>query len=333
MALPDGIDWAEKPFRRGLPGAIVADDGGAFVANADDLFMRFPVESLELRVVRMSEVRELAECSWLERIISLVFTQGTSARSCSAYTGITAPHEPDGTALGSEFTTPATVSTVVRSRVFRQLTSLSVRIAAPVARWQRNSHNSPNRPRRRNSDLSSNRLTAEVVSRLVSSRAVNAVEDLDLSENNLGAEGVTAAGSRKLPGVAVASLAALRPQEEGVSALAAAEFFPELRSLSLGSNNLQPGGGVRPWRTPRRITSAYSICVRTASATVARRHWRNNPRLGNLILLDLADAKISNAGAGSTRGLAAPRRPELLEPLRQLHQRARRGSTSRAFRP
>ncbi len=35
--LPDGIDHAREPFRRGLPGAIRADDGNAFVSDADDL--------------------------------------------------------------------------------------------------------------------------------------------------------------------------------------------------------------------------------------------------------------------------------------------------------
>src|SRR5262249_12443295 len=127
VVLPDGIDWADKPFRRGLPGAIEARDGAVFVTNADDLFTRFPIESLDLRVVRMSEVREVADCSWLERIVSLAFTQGTSAQVVRPI--LASPHLANLTELrlGSEFTTPATVSAVVRSRVFKRLTSLGVR--------------------------------------------------------------------------------------------------------------------------------------------------------------------------------------------------------------
>jgi uncharacterized protein (TIGR02996 family) len=296
-ALPDGIEWVRDPFRRGLPGAIEARDGEVFVSNADDLFTRFPIESLDLRVVRASEVREVAECSWLERIISLAFTQGTSAPIIRPI--LASPHLTQLTELrlSSEFTTPATVTAIVRSRVFKQLTSLGVRsdsrssgtMAGELARLAKP-------PALKKLDLSGNRLTADVVASLVASEAVGAVEDLDLSENTLDAEGVAALAEGHLPALRSLHLLRTRPREDGVSALAAAEFFPELRSLSLGGNNLGPSAVFALANAPAdnlRVLDLRENRVGDRGAT----SLAENPHLGNLVLLDLAEANIGNAGA------------------------------------
>src|SRR5437660_216798 len=76
LELPDGFDWAREPFRRGLPGAVQVSDARSFVPHADDLFTRYPIEALELSLIRVSDARELAECSWLERLTSLSLVQG-----------------------------------------------------------------------------------------------------------------------------------------------------------------------------------------------------------------------------------------------------------------
>src|SRR5262245_48056711 len=81
--LPDGLAWDREPFRRGLPGAIAADDAAAFVANADDLFARFPIESLEVRVVRLADARGFALCPFLARLVRLSVTLGLSGQSAT----------------------------------------------------------------------------------------------------------------------------------------------------------------------------------------------------------------------------------------------------------
>jgi uncharacterized protein (TIGR02996 family) len=295
--LPDGIEWVVPPFRRGLPGAIIADDGKQFVSGVDDLFTRFPIESLDLKVVRMAEARELAECSWLERITSLAFPQGTSGpiiRQILASPLLTRLTE---LRLSSQFTTAPTVSAVARSRVFKQLTSLSVRSdsrSGGTMATELANHKKP--PALKKLDLSSNRLTAEVISQLVSSEAVSALEDLDLSENNLRAEGVAALAAGRLPALRSLHLLRTGPQEDGVAALTTAEFFPELRSLSLGGNNLGPTAVFALASAPADNLHVLDLRENRVGDRGAI-SLAENPHLGNLILLDLAEAKINNAGA------------------------------------
>src|SRR5262249_12009141 len=81
LELPEGIDWAREAFRRGLPAAIQVRDGAAFVAHAEELFARYPIESLELSVLRVADVRALAACEGLNRITQLTLAQGASAQA------------------------------------------------------------------------------------------------------------------------------------------------------------------------------------------------------------------------------------------------------------
>src|SRR4051812_12191663 len=79
--LPDGLNWAREPFRRGFPSAVEARDAAAFVAHADDLFARFPVDSLELRVARLADLRAFAECEWVGRLARLTVSEGLSGQA------------------------------------------------------------------------------------------------------------------------------------------------------------------------------------------------------------------------------------------------------------
>src|SRR5438128_226792 len=86
--------------------------------------------------------------------------------------------------------TASRAAAVVRSRVFRQLTALSCRTDRPGGGGRGlvdGLTQLTNPPRLASLDLSGNRLTAELVARLLSAPAIAAVEDLDLSDNNLGA--------------------------------------------------------------------------------------------------------------------------------------------------
>src|SRR5690349_2258850 len=53
--LPDGLQWAAEPFRRGFPAAVEAGDGSAFVAHADELFALAPIEELHLTAIPAGE--------------------------------------------------------------------------------------------------------------------------------------------------------------------------------------------------------------------------------------------------------------------------------------
>jgi uncharacterized protein (TIGR02996 family) len=299
LVLPEGIDWARDPFRRGLPGAVRADTGTAFAAHADELFTRYPIEALELQAIRPPDTRVLPACEWLERITALSLVQGAGGPTVAQL--LASPHltRLRELHLGPELTTPAAVRAVALSRVFGQLTALGVRsdsrgggtLAGELAR-----HKKP--PALTKLDLSGNRLTAQALAPLVASAAVAAVEDLDLSDNNLGAEGVTAVAAGALPALRSLHLLRTRPQEAGVAALVRASFFPELRSLSLGGNNLGPAAAVEIANPPAGAVQLRVLDLRDnkigdrGAAALA-----NSPRLASLIELDLAESRVGDAGA------------------------------------
>ncbi len=301
LDLPDGIDWAVPPHRRGLPGAVQARDGAAFVAAAADLFARYPIESLELTVVRTQDTRALAECAWLDRVRTLLLGQGAGGPTVGQLLG--SPHLSRLRELrvGSQLTTPSTVTAIVRSPVFRRLTALGVRndqrvggrLAGELARLREP-------PRLARLDLSGNRLAAGALADLVSSAAVAAVEDFDLSDNNLGAAGVAALAAGRLPALRALHLLRTRPQEGGVAALAGAGFFPDLRSLSLGENNLGPAAVFALAAAPAAKLELRVLDLREnrigdrGAAALA-----GCAGLANLIHLDLAQADVGDAGAAA----------------------------------
>lgn len=296
LELPDGIEWARDPFRRGLPGAIRARDGAAFVAHADALFTQFPIEALELSVVRVADTRAFAACSWLVRLVSLSLAQGGGRNAVEPL--LASPHLTRLTDLriGSGLTTTATVFAILRSPAFKRLTAFGMRndpregglLAGELARLS-------NPPRLTTLDLSGNRLTAASLAPLLSSEAVVAVEDLDLSDNNLGPLGVAALARGEFPALRALHLLRTRPQDDGVAALVGASSFPELRSLALGGNNLGPNAALALAGAPAenlRVLDLRENRVGDRGAVALAR----SAHLPNLIELDLAEAHVGDAG-------------------------------------
>ncbi len=266
--LPDKLSWPHDPFRRGLPGAVQARDGGAFVGHAEHLFARYPIEALELTVVRLAEAADLAACPYLNRLRSLSFVQGVSRQ------GIAPLLESEHVArltelhLGPQFTTAEAIGEVARSQLFPRLTSLSLRadraggaVTAALAGLTRP-------PRLKRLDISGNRLTWLSLDTLRTSAVLDSLGELDLSDNNLGPEGLAALEEVPLPNLRALHLARTRPAVEGVAVLTAAGFFRELRALSLAGNILGPEAALDLAGAP-----------------------------GNLLALDLSDNRVGDTGA------------------------------------
>ncbi|MFM8275160.1 MAG: TIGR02996 domain-containing protein [Gemmata sp.] len=303
--LPDGVSWARDPFRRGLPAAIQAQNGAAFVARADELFALYPIESLELAVTRVADTAALAACPWLSRVRHLALVQGAGAQGLQRLLGSEHFERLTDLHLGSQLTTAAAVSVVVRSPVFGRLTALSVREDRPgggslvgaLARL-------PHPPQLTNLDLSGNRLNAESLRPLLESAALEAVVELSLSDNNLGAAGTAALAAAPLPNLRALHLARTRPTVEGVAALVGANFFRGLRGLSLAGNSLAPAAAARLAGAP-----ASGLCVLNLDGNnlgdpgaVALATGAN---LAGLLVLEAAEAGIGGPGADALAQSAA----------------------------
>lgn len=295
--LPEGLSWARDPFRRGLPGAVQAKYGATFVAHAEELFARYPIEALELTGARVADMAELAACHWLNRLRSLSLSEGAGGATVRRlldsehFERLTELH------LGSQLTTAATVTAVVRSRVFGQLTGLSVREDRPgggslvgaLARLDKP-------PKLKRLDLSANRLTAEALGPLAQSAALEAVEELNLSDNNLGAEGMAALAAAPLPNLRALNLLRTRPTVDGVAALAGARFFAELRSLTLGGNNLVAPAVAWLTGAPARNLRVLNLDLNRVGDRGAGA-LASGANIAGLLVLDLAEAQVGDAGA------------------------------------
>jgi uncharacterized protein (TIGR02996 family) len=309
--LPDGLQWVQEPFRRGLPAAVEAKDGAAFLAHADELFNRYPIESVEFAAIRVAEVGSLAESPWLTRLTRLGFPAGLSGQVAPRL--LNSPNLTRLTELyvGPGMTVRTAARALVHSQAFRRLTSLSWRddqrsggaVLAELIQLA-------DPPRLKKLDLSGNRITADAVGRLAAAPALAAVEDLDLSGNTLGPDGVRALIDAaffpdRLPRLRSLHLLHTRPETDGVRALTATAFFPELQSLSLGGNNLGPAAAKLIADSPAvgslRVLDLREnrLGDRGAAALAASRH------LHNLMQLDLAENQIGEAGAAAIAESAA----------------------------
>jgi uncharacterized protein (TIGR02996 family) len=296
--LPEGLKWAREPFRRGFPAAIQASNGAAFVAHAEELFGRFPIELLVLgEGVSMSDTAPLARCEWLSRITALEVTPGINRTGANRLlnsrhlTRLTDLH------VGSGLTTPRAIQDVIESKAFRGLTGFSCRDdirAGPVVNLLTSLANPPHL---RRLDLSGNRLTAHRLTPLTTSPLLADVEELDLSDNNLGPEGAAAVAAAALPRLRTLRLLRARARDAGVGALAASDLMTGLRGLHLGGNHLGPAaaealGGVAAAENLRVLDLTDNPLGDDGAFALA-----DSPHLRNLVLLDLAQNLIEDRGA------------------------------------
>lgn len=299
LVLPDGLDWAREPFRRGFPANVQARDAAAFVAHADELFAQFPIESVELSVARVAEASEFAGCPWVSRLSRLSVTQGIGGQAAARLLGSEHYERLRELHVGAGLTTAETARSVVRSRVFRRLTTLSCRddqgggrtLVLELTRLA-------DPPRLRSLDLSGNRLTDEQLAGLLRAPALADVEELDLSDNTLGAEGMRVLSAARLPKLHSLRLLRTRPALTGVLSLVDGDGATRLRSLTLGGNNL-------PADAAELLASETLDGLRVLDLRENRlgdsgvETLAASPYLRNLAHLDLASNEIEDGGADS----------------------------------
>lgn len=301
--LPDGLDWAREPFRRGFPANVEARDAAAFAAHAGDLFAQFPVESVELAVARLAEAGEFAAGEWASRLVRLSVAQGLSAQAARRLLGSAHYERLRELHIGAQLTTAETARSIVRSRVFRQLTSLSCRDDRAGGRTLVSELTQlADPPRLRVLDLSGNRLTAEQLGRLAGAPALSAVEELDLSDNNLRAAGVRAVAGANLPHLRCLRLLRTQPETGGVEALASSALSGELRSLTLGGNNLPPVAAAILGSSSRASNLRVLDLRENRLGDAGAAALAASPHLANLVHLDLATNLVEDDGADALAG-------------------------------
>ncbi len=296
--LPEGVQWAPDPFRRGFPANVRANFASVFVAQAEELFERFPVEAVELGEGQLSASQGFASRPWISRLVRISITQGLGAATARLMFGTTHYERLRELHIGAILTTVVTARAIVESRMFRQLTTLSCRDDQAGGQMLVNELTQlADPPRLRVLDLLGNRLTPEQMTRLMTAPALSAVEELDLSDNNLRAESLQAIAAASLPHLRILRLNRSHPEEGGVEALAQSSVLNELRSLSLGQDYLPPGSAVVLAASPRvanlRVLEMRENRLGDAGAVALA----NSPHLRNLVHLDLSTNEIEDAGA------------------------------------
>lgn len=299
-----GLRWSREPFRRGFPGAVEAEDPGAFVAHADELFAAAPVESLDLSVASLHQAGAFAEAPWRHRLVRMSVGQGLGAQTADALFGSNSYERLRDLTIGAGLSTTRTASSVMRSRVFSQLTALSWWADLVVGRMVDELASMPHPPRLARLRITSNRLGPSHLGALLAAPVLATVEDLDLSESSLAAEGLQAIAASSLPHLRSLHLDRARVDPEGLRALAASPLMAGLRALSLGGNVLHANAAVV--LADSAPISGLSVLklheMRLGDAGV--RALAASPHLSNLALLDLSDNSITDAGAQAL--LASP---------------------------
>jgi uncharacterized protein (TIGR02996 family) len=296
--LPEGLSWPPQPFHRGFPAAVSAESASAFLAHADELFARFPVESVSLGVVRLSEAREFTRCRWLPRLRRLEVSEGLSGQAAERLLDSPRYVRLRELQIGAGLTTPSTAAAVLRSPVFKQLTGLGsrndrgggralvdglIRLADP--------------PRLRSLNLAGNRLTAGQLPPLLTAPALAQLEELDLSDNNLGPEGVQALAAGPLERLRALRLQRTRPGLAGVSVLGSLLGRLGLRLLALGDNHLPPAAASVLTAGPG-LAGLHTLDLRgNRLGDAGAQALAACPRLRDLVYLDLSENQIEDAGA------------------------------------
>jgi uncharacterized protein (TIGR02996 family) len=294
--LPAGLRWQPDPFRRGFPAAVRADTGYAFAAHADDLFALAPVEELEVPMVRAQEP-DLSESPWLERVVRLALPEGMSRIAAGWVLNSPRLDRLTDLHVGSGLTPPGAAGVIVGSRAFARLSAFSCRDDSLSHAVVNALTRLADPPRLERLDLSSNRVTADPLGRLLASPAVAGVDALDLSDNPLRADGLRALAAARLPALRTLRLVRTGPDTDGVRALAGSPVLGGLRSLSLAVNNLGHRAAAALAAAPHAANLRVLDLGQNRVGADGAAALAASPHLRNLIQLDLAENLIEDAGA------------------------------------
>ena len=310
--LPPGLNWTEQPFRRGFPSAIEAGDGSAFVAHHAELFDIAPVEELQLMAIPLTEFQPLVNCPGLARISKLVLVDGAIGLTAERLLASAHLSRLSDFHFGSRMSTGGTDVAVVRSPAFARLRAFGCRNVRWPDQFFEEVRQLEHQPHLTKLDLAGNSLAMTVrppdydlrrnqFADFLREPIANHIEELDLSENNLGPAGIEELSSLWLEHLTTLSIRQTRPEEEGLRAFLTGIIAPDLHSLNLGGNNLSATLGellaASAALEELRVLDLSENRLGDAGAMALAR----SPHLANLLFLDVRDNDLGAASQAVLR--------------------------------
>ena len=298
--VPGGAGWHRFEFRRGFPWKVSVRSLDAFVGGGAAVFDAAPIQALDIEARDSSDLAQLADWPFLARLHKLEFSIGWfGARDIATLTE--SEHAANLTELGFEFDgiTPNGLEVLAGSPLFTRLSGLELRSNAIPPALLVDALGAAREPGALSRlALPYNRIGRADAEHLFGLPLVRELQHLDLSDNPLGVDGVTAlAESGVVRGLRVLNLSGTRPGVPGVKALTEAGGLAGVRLLDLSANRLGPVAvkhlaACAGFRGLRVLNLANNPVGDAGAAALAAAR-----PLAGLIELDLRDADVGYAGA------------------------------------
>jgi uncharacterized protein (TIGR02996 family) len=298
--VPRGYSWRDFEFRRGFPWKVAVHSLDAFVGDNGAVFDAAPIQALDVLGQQRFDVAVLADWPYLNRIRRLEFSTGRFGAEEADQLG-NSQHASGITELGFEMDgiTAEGLETLARSALFPKLANLELKSNVIPPALLVDALAAPREPGVLGRlSLAYNRITQYDCGHLFALPLLHGVEHLDLSDNNLGVEGIQSlAESGLLRGLKVLKLAKTLPGVPGVRTLTETRGLSGVRSLDLSANRLGPvavkllaeSGATRGLRV---LNLANNPVGNEGAAALAR-----SRSLSGLLELDLANAEVTDTGA------------------------------------
>lgn len=297
--LPDGFSWADHQFRRGFPWRCLALSAEAVADRAADLFALAPVQALSFDHRSRPDLAVLADAPGLARLRRLEFFDSRfDADHLAPLCESESAADLAELHFSDEAVTADGLEALAGSPLFRPLTALELRNNGLTPALLVDALSAaPADAELRQLCLPLADLQPEDADTLFALPLVRNLDHLDLSDNKLGVDGVTALAERGvLRGLRVLKLSKTRPGVPGVKALAESGGLAGVRWLDLSADGLGPVA-VRALAESRHARGLRVLDLSdNPVGDKGAQALAGSPHLAGLLDLDLQDAGVGDPG-------------------------------------
>ena len=295
-----GCGWFDFEFRRGFPWKVGVQSLAALIDHGEELFDTAPIQALELDERARLDLPLLADWPHLARLRRLDFSHVRfDPEDLAAFARSAPAGNLRELTFQSDAITADGLEVLAGSKLFKKLESFELRLNAISPLLLVDALGAARGPGNlRRLSLARNRIPHPDAQNLFGLPVMRDLEHLDLEDNPLGADGVTAlAESGILHGLRSLNLASTNPGVPGLRALTGTGGMAGLRSLNLSGNRLGPvaakelaaSGAVKGLRV---LNLSNNSIQNTGVAALAQ-----SKSLAGLLELDVSDTGVSDAGA------------------------------------